>query len=139
MLHPQYKTQYFVDQDWKEEWITTAKGLLRDEWNDHYKPDGDTVPARQPRADTSRGTKADDLFAQLDRRRKAPKVTEVEAYIRDEPIMSEFTDDPVKYWDPKCDDPFARMALDFVSAPGKVRFQCISCIADLLSLSSHIC
>ncbi len=54
----------------------------------------------------------------LDERRR--KTTELEAFIRDDPVISEFTENPVKYWYAKREDPFARMALDFVSAPGKM-------------------
>ncbi|KZT31330.1 hypothetical protein SISSUDRAFT_995278, partial [Sistotremastrum suecicum HHB10207 ss-3] len=38
VLHPAYKLQYFRDHSWPEDWIQTALTLVRDEWQDHYKP-----------------------------------------------------------------------------------------------------
>lgn len=38
--------------------------------------------------------------------------------MREEPIKADYAKDPIKYWFEKNGDPFARMALDFMSAPG---------------------
>ncbi|KLO04370.1 hypothetical protein SCHPADRAFT_840702 [Schizopora paradoxa] len=124
-MHPQYKTSYFSEQDWPEDWIATARGILRDEWNDYYKPD--THPATRPTVSTptpapTKASKAE-LFAAISKRRTAaPKPTDVESYIYEEPVMNEFTDDPIAYWFTKRTDPFARMGLDFMSAPGTSPF-----------------
>ncbi len=123
MLHPQFKTKYFSDANWKEDWISTAKNLLRNEWKDYYKPAERTAEnntARRPPPPRDDAGDDEDMFAVLHARRKAPKTTELEAFIRDDPVISEFTENPVKYWYAKREDPFARMALDFVSAPGKM-------------------
>ncbi len=118
MLHPQYKTQYFTEQEWWEDWITTARGILRNEWNGHYKPEALSVPMQPVPAPTA--AKKAELFTALSKRHMtAPKGTEMETYIHEEPLMSEFTDDPIKYWSAKSSDPFAKLALDFLSAPGK--------------------
>ncbi len=78
-----------------------------------------TSPTNQQCAPAPTFTKKAEQFAALAKRcGAAPKATEMEAYIHEEPLMSEFTDDPVKYWHAKRTGPFARMALDFVSAPG---------------------
>ena len=37
VLHPRYKTQYFRNQDWPEEWIEEALRLIRGEWFSRYK------------------------------------------------------------------------------------------------------
>ncbi|KAH8106487.1 hypothetical protein DFH11DRAFT_1518196, partial [Phellopilus nigrolimitatus] len=38
VLHPGYKTIYFEKQGWPSEWIETAKQVLKDEWDDNYRP-----------------------------------------------------------------------------------------------------
>jgi hypothetical protein len=38
VLHPKYKSAYFVKAGWPPEWIKTAEELLRAQWRDHYKP-----------------------------------------------------------------------------------------------------
>lgn len=37
--------------------------------------------------------------------------------MREDPIKADFAKDPLKYWSEKTGDPFARMGLDFMSAP----------------------
>jgi len=43
VLHPWYKSSYFHKAGWPCERITTAEGLLQDEWNANYKQK--TMPA----------------------------------------------------------------------------------------------
>lgn len=47
------------------------------------------------------------------------KPTEMATYIREEPIKDDFAKNPIKYWLAKNGDHGARMALDFLSAPGE--------------------
>ena len=37
VLHPRYKTTYFIKAKWPQEWITTAEELLREQWAKYYK------------------------------------------------------------------------------------------------------
>ena len=37
VLHPHYKSLYFVKAKWPQDWITTAEGILREEWTKNYK------------------------------------------------------------------------------------------------------
>jgi hypothetical protein len=37
-MHPAYKAEYFVKQNWEDDWIKTAKDLVRTEWDENYKP-----------------------------------------------------------------------------------------------------
>lgn len=48
VLHPSYKTQYFRDQGWEEEWIAQATDLARTEWTTYYKPQDDVVEPAAP-------------------------------------------------------------------------------------------
>ena len=36
---------YFVKAKWPRDWITTAEGILRDEWTKHYKKSVEPGPA----------------------------------------------------------------------------------------------
>ncbi|KAI0371578.1 hypothetical protein BV20DRAFT_941875 [Pilatotrama ljubarskyi] len=36
ILHPGHKLEYFRDQNWSEEWIETAKDIIKDEYNRKY-------------------------------------------------------------------------------------------------------
>ena len=38
VLHPKYKSAYFIKAGWPSAWIKTAEDLLRSQWRDHYKP-----------------------------------------------------------------------------------------------------
>lgn len=35
-LHPQYKLEYFTDAGWEEEWIDTAKSIVREQYDRAY-------------------------------------------------------------------------------------------------------
>ncbi len=36
VLHPRHKLQYFHDANWDDEWITTATGIICDEFERAY-------------------------------------------------------------------------------------------------------
>jgi len=38
VLHPRYKSSYFLKAGWPREWVQTAEDLLRTEWEKNYKP-----------------------------------------------------------------------------------------------------
>ena len=37
VLHPSYKTSYFVKDGWERDWIKAAEDLIQQEWKSHYK------------------------------------------------------------------------------------------------------
>jgi hypothetical protein len=39
VLHPRHKLEYFKTQNWEADWIATAQGLVRDEYNRVYAKD----------------------------------------------------------------------------------------------------
>ena len=45
VLHPHFKSMYFVKAKWPHDWITTAEGILRDEWTKTYKTSVEPGPA----------------------------------------------------------------------------------------------
>ncbi len=68
----------------------------------------------------------DDIFADLDRRTNIVATTEPTTYINADPDHSGVCSDPIRFWSDNDRDRFARMALDFVSAPGKCVLTCKS-------------
>jgi hypothetical protein len=38
VLHPRYKSSYFVKAKWPRDWIATAEDILREHWSVYYKP-----------------------------------------------------------------------------------------------------
>ncbi len=68
----------------------------------------------------AQGDNDDYIFASLDQRQMTSKPIEMAAYLREEPIKDDFVKNPIKYWLAKNGDRCARMALDFLSAPGKI-------------------
>ena len=63
----------------------------------------------------------EDIFAKLDDQEVASEPTEISTYICEDLIKDSFAKNPIKYWSLKGSDCTARMALDFLSAPGKSR------------------
>ncbi|THU78676.1 hypothetical protein K435DRAFT_587469, partial [Dendrothele bispora CBS 962.96] len=49
LLHPSYKTSYFTQEEWPDDWITTAKETLKTFWETYYKPK--SKPPPQPTKD----------------------------------------------------------------------------------------
>lgn len=50
VLHPAYKTMYFRNHKWPEDWIKTAVDLLHADWEKNYKPDTTTTASSEPPA-----------------------------------------------------------------------------------------
>ncbi len=44
VLHPHYKLTYFRENNWEDDWITSARELVRTQWKDHYKPKHEVFP-----------------------------------------------------------------------------------------------
>ena len=44
VLHPRYKSSYFLKAGWPREWVQTAEDLLRAEWERNYKPKSSATP-----------------------------------------------------------------------------------------------
>ncbi|KJA12993.1 hypothetical protein HYPSUDRAFT_152090 [Hypholoma sublateritium FD-334 SS-4] len=47
ILHPKYKTKYFVDAGWEHLWIQVAEELVCSEWRANYKKVGPSEAERQ--------------------------------------------------------------------------------------------
>ncbi|EIW62760.1 uncharacterized protein TRAVEDRAFT_113456, partial [Trametes versicolor FP-101664 SS1] len=116
-LHPRYKTQYFKDQSWPEDWITEARAIIEKEWTSNYKPKDAPAPADIPASTRKR-------FAAIGGAAKAGCVDTLKKYLEEPP--AETVTDPLKYWDlvlkssseSSGEHALARMAIDFLSAPG---------------------
>ncbi len=138
-MHPRYKLDYLHSQKWLKEWLKTAEDLARETWNKYYKPTiTEVLPDSMVRlhklcfayiSDQLFRTNNDDPFADVDNFGRNLEEDTFEAYIR----SSSFDcGDPIAHWTAKLNKrpskskkriitssgALARMALDFLSAPG---------------------
>ncbi|KAI0314392.1 hypothetical protein OF83DRAFT_1042390, partial [Amylostereum chailletii] len=104
-LHPKYKLSYIVQQDWPQEWINTARTVVQTQWL-RYKP----APVETVEEASSI---MNDLFDMIVD--EAPG-DELEEYLVSSRILN--VTDPIKYWRQFLASLLARMALDFLTAPG---------------------
>ncbi|THH15827.1 hypothetical protein EUX98_g9402 [Antrodiella citrinella] len=137
LLHPRYKMAYFKKQKWPQDWIDTATDLLRQQWVTYYKPKAtelQVVAAAAAQASTSApglassasasAHRINKLFAEDDFDNTGTTTTgpmdPLEQYLSTPPMSC---GDPILYWSGMLGIPgqpenqFARMALDFLSAP----------------------
>ncbi|OJT13582.1 hypothetical protein TRAPUB_9870 [Trametes pubescens] len=136
MLHPRYKTQYFKDQSWPDEWITEAREIIEEEWTSNYKPKEDApaaaeipiapVPASRSgpgRRSAAASANTRKRFAAIGSAAKGGRADALKIYLEEPP--SDTVSDPLKYWDlvlkstPESSGQhaLAQMAIDFLSAP----------------------
>ncbi|TDL15374.1 hypothetical protein BD410DRAFT_700417, partial [Rickenella mellea] len=108
-LHPRYKTTYFTKHGWPAEWISTAVGLLRAEWEKNYKP-------FQP-IEMTPGAHIG-FFKEIDNFGLEEGVDLCDEYLMTPTVKS--VKDPLAYWSGMANDGnvFAMMAIDILSAPG---------------------
>ncbi|KLO05278.1 hypothetical protein SCHPADRAFT_839595, partial [Schizopora paradoxa] len=118
-LHPRVKTNYFENENWERDWIETAKDILTEQWDTYYCNTKVSVTLEEPE-------EVEDLFAELDEQQMVTKPMEMGAYLREDPIKDDFAKNPIKYWCCKTGDRAARMALDFLSAPGEYSTQSVA-------------
>jgi hypothetical protein len=142
VMHPKYKCQYFKDQHWPEEWINTAKALMREHYNKFYA-DTRTTPSATPASAASSSSQADDddPFSQLDEDNGSPGDANALELWMDSAKERGNTDDPIVFWLMRSSpgkgkgvlsDPLARMAIDLLTTPGKV----FSLLSDVIIISS---
>jgi hypothetical protein len=132
VLHPRYKSTYFHKAKWPREWITTAEELFREQWETYYK----RTPTLTTSATVSLLLTSNDIaitfviiqasktpvnkyFAELAIfGATLPGADPVTEWLSTPPIPS--AADPLAYWSSMdaIGHPLARMALDFLSAPG---------------------
>jgi hAT family C-terminal dimerisation region len=118
VLHPRHKTVYFQRAGWTVGWITTAKKLLRDEYDRTYRFRDDVILATEP--DQSKDApSAKNIFDDLPAfRPRFDKLDELTRYLcsETEDIKNE---DVLKWWyDHRTVYPHLyRMGLDYHTVP----------------------
>ena len=127
VLHPRHKLKYFEHAGWEPEWITTAKDIIRDEFDRSYAAQPGNVEedrARDGDGDVEiHGVDSFDsnIFDNLPAL-SAPRIRELhdelDRYLSNDP---EHVVDVLMWWtEMKSMYPnLSRMALDYLSIPGK--------------------
>ncbi len=64
-------------------------------------------------------------------------MTELGAYLREDPVKADYARNPVRYWLDKNGDHFARMALDFCTAPGEFLHHALLACTDAPLFKPH--
>ncbi|KIJ31507.1 hypothetical protein M422DRAFT_140563, partial [Sphaerobolus stellatus SS14] len=109
ILFPPYKSAFFHQAEWEDEWIDEAINLVRQEWK-NYKP--------QDFGSEHRENSKKSYFDKIDSFASKSSVDELEQYLSTPTIALE-GDDPIKYWSKLLagGSKLARMALDFLTCP----------------------
>ena len=122
---------YFVKAKWPWDWITTAEGILRDEWTKTYKTSVEPGPVETiVRCCLSRivynllnkpqvRSLSNNYFAELDAFTSDPSAGDtLDEWLSSPPLGT--VSDPIAWWMAMeaAGHPLARMALDFLSTPG---------------------
>jgi hypothetical protein len=140
---------YFVKAKWPRDWITTAEGILREQWIKNYKPSMGPNPTetavcclldltiiflnQRQAPSSSKG-----YFAELDAfTSDATTGDALDEWLSSPPLGT--VGDPIGWWTAMetAGHPLARMSLDFLSTPGTMH--CIAAHGKMLMLFvSHI-
>jgi hypothetical protein len=131
VLHPRFKSLYFVKAKWPRDWITTAEGILRDKWEKNYKTSVEPGAAEttvrcclscnvcnllnKPQPQSS----SNNYFVELDAFTSDPAAGDaLNEWLSSPPLGT--VSDPIAWWTAMeaAGHPLARMALDFLSTPG---------------------
>ncbi|KDQ08367.1 hypothetical protein BOTBODRAFT_118701, partial [Botryobasidium botryosum FD-172 SS1] len=97
LLHPNYKTDYMKDQEWKQVWINESLRLLREVWKEDYAP---KLTADQPATAAAATPDVETVeFGQWKRKKRAARPAEtldqLESYLAQEAFDC---NDPLAYW-----------------------------------------
>lgn len=128
VLHPRYKSTYFLKAGWPREWVQTAEDLLRKEWERNYKPKSAATPIimvgltvlacesniltySQPMQSKNR------YFDDFDSFNASPSSDPIMDWLTSPPIPGA---DGLMWWTAmeSSGHPLCPMGMDFLSAPG---------------------
>ena len=129
VLHPGMKLEYFHNQKWEEEWIEQAETLVREEYTTKYEKATDEPNT----AALKNNSNVDSGFASFSNLSvtTCPRASEIQEYLS-HPV--ENVQDPLKWWTANKNvyPNLHRMALDYLSIPGKSCPPCSINKADLI-------
>jgi hypothetical protein len=132
VLHPRFKSSYFVKAKWPHEWITTAQKILKDEWTKNYKVAAVTSTSDTPVSsfffchltvtklnNQQAPSSKKDYFAELDDlMADVPAGDTLDEWLASPPLAT--VTDPIAWWlaMEAAGHPLSRMSLNFLSVPG---------------------
>jgi hypothetical protein len=125
VLYPQHKLMYFEQAGWEPEWISTAKDIIRAEFNCSYATEpksveeGKDVDVEMSGAHHAHAANIFDNLPALSAPRTRELCDELDRYLSTDP---EHVVDVLMWWtERKSMYPhLSRMALDYLSIPGKL-------------------
>ena len=116
VLHPGLKLEYFRQESWEDDWIEQAENITCEEYIMNYENRSNRVPTMATTGKEDQDD--DDDFGNISVGKMAHERNELEEYLA---LPVEKVKDPLKWWyDNRNVYPrLSRMALDYLSAPGK--------------------
>ena len=116
------KLEYFCNHEWEAEWIGEAERLVRTKYVEQYEQQADKAPTTPSTSSITHHNSRFALFGDLSVT-TAPRASEIQEYLS-HPV--ENVKDLLRWWvDNKTVYPrLHRMALDYLSVPGKSGIHC---------------
>ena len=131
------KLEYFHNQKWEREWIREAERLVQTEYITKYEKSADQSNETPSASSTMKNGLGFTSFGDLSVT-TAPRASKIQEYLN-HPV--ENIKDPLKWW---VDNKYVylnlhRMALDYLSIPGKSGIQLYGNDSDALLSYFHLC
>jgi hypothetical protein len=89
VIDPRHKLQYYIDNEFENEYIDTYKNQITELWETEYKPNSDEI---NNQINTNQNTLAAHMF----KKRKTSYTDELEAYLSEPP--ANFNMDILAFW-----------------------------------------
>ena len=123
MLHPGLKLEYFWQQKWEPDWIQTAENIVREEYIDSYEGRVKTAATASSVAAVEDDEDGLDFGNISVTAKNLARLLEIDQYLQ---LPVEYVKDPLKWWynNRALYPNLSRMALDYLSIPGKSNCMC---------------
>ncbi|KAG6851590.1 hypothetical protein C0991_007837, partial [Blastosporella zonata] len=117
VLDPKRKLEYFADNDWPSDWIKTAKGIVRDLFDDKYQFEVEEIKSVEPSEAARTSDNMFDNAKQLYSRKRMQLRDELDRYLNSD---VKDVDNVIQWWvDHRQQYPsLSRMAFDYLMIPG---------------------
>ncbi|KAG6851611.1 hypothetical protein C0991_007681 [Blastosporella zonata] len=116
-MNPKRKLEYFADNDWPSDWIKTAKGIVRDLFDDKYQFEVEEIKSVEPSEAARTSDNMFDNAKQLYSRKRMQLRDELDRYLNSD---VKDVDNVIQWWvDHRQQYPsLSRMAFDYLMIPG---------------------
>ncbi|GBB95627.1 hypothetical protein RclHR1_02580010 [Rhizophagus clarus] len=117
IIDPRHKLQYYIDNEFEDEYINTYKNQIKELWLTEYKPKNNENDDQN-----NNNSNQNPLAAHISKKRKTSFIDELEVYLNEPP--ENFDMDVLAFWKVH-ENKFpnlSKMAKDFLAIPKKIKF-----------------